>query len=340
MKRIMAVVISLILLFSITGCSTDAFKAYREAREKTSGITQGHLIQEIIIENKYNTEGLSDEDIKELSYFNQIQSKMDIVFKEDKENTKIISRNYFNLGGLGFDSAFYKDKERMYIKTPILGKYVVLDEFLENGEKIDIFGDRDNEGNQFEEQIISKIGEIWVGVLKEKDVVSGKKTLLSTEDGEVKATEFSIDPSEEQIKELMKEVATLLSANEEFKQMIALVYGNNKEEKIETESIFQDFINKIDDINVSGFKYTGYIDIDGYITQEEISLIISNEKAKSKEIKESNISIKIKNLSIEREQAFDFPDLNENNTLDIEYLKGGMPFMLEGFFNKTEGGAK
>lgn len=338
MKRFIAIIISLTLLISITGCSADALKVYRDAQKKTSEIKQGHLIYEVIAESKYNTEGLDEEEIKQLNYFGKVESKMDIVFKEDGENTEIISRNYFNLGGLGFDSAFYKDNEKMYIKTPILGKYVVLSNSIEGINESKDYNVENNNEKEFMEKIFTTIGEKWVQVLKEKDVVSGKKTLLSTEDGEVKATEFSITPSEGQIKELLKEVFTLLSTNEEFMKAAALGFKTDEEYELETEKILEELQNKIMDISIYDFKYTGYIDIDGYITQEDISFKVSNENAKPKEISESNVNIHKKTLSIEKEQVFDFPQLNEENTLELENLNQGMPFMLEGMFNKSEGG--
>ncbi|MGF7059382.1 hypothetical protein [Brassicibacter mesophilus] len=330
-KNVLIISTLVLLVFVLSACGTEALQTYKDAVKNTNEIKQGQMSFELAIENEYNTEGLSVDAIRQLNYFKEIESKTSVVFKEESKDTKIMSRNYFNFGGMGFDSAFYKNEDTAFIKMPILGKYVVLDGF--NRE----FNSKENQNDDMMENAIDEIKNKWIKILNRKDVVSGNKTLLTTEDGEIKVTQFSINLTGEQIKQLINESLDIIVNNKGVNE-IANEVTDEEGNKLEVEKFINDLKDKMNDITIRDFKYTGYIDIDGYIIQEDIELIADFDNAESGEVLSTDLKMQMKHWNIEKEQKFEFPELTKDNTLDQESFDQGMPFMFDDLINKNDGG--
>lgn len=87
--------------FKLTACNTDNLAEYKKALEKTEQITKGQFSAELSMEMDYNTDGLTSEEMKNLSYFKNMEGSFNAV--HDDEAEKAIFRNYMSFGGLGFD---------------------------------------------------------------------------------------------------------------------------------------------------------------------------------------------------------------------------------------------
>jgi len=114
----------------------------------------------------FNTEGLTPEEIKDLNYFKNFEIKFNLTFYDVLKNT--IGRSYFNFGGLGFDAVFYNDGEKSFIKMPIIGKYMVLDEKLMENYRVD----KDVENKEKEcisEKTIEELKNKWIAMIKKDD---------------------------------------------------------------------------------------------------------------------------------------------------------------------------
>ena len=59
------------------------------------------------------------------------------------------------------------------------------------------------------------VGKQWLHMLQEENVFKGKKHVLSSSDGDVKATRFSIVLTEEQIQQLLFLIADRIEENEQ-----------------------------------------------------------------------------------------------------------------------------
>ena len=186
---------------------------------------------------------------------------------------------------------------------------------------------------------IDEIKNKWLEILNKKDVVSGNKTLLTTEDGEIKVTQFSINLTGEQIKQLLNESLDIIVKDKSVDELAKGVTDENGN-KIEFEKLVNNLKNKMNDTTIRDFKYTGYIDIDGYIIQENIELIADFDNVESGKILSTDLKMQIKHWSIEKEQKFEFPELTKDNILEQESIDQGMPFMFENFINKNDGGEK
>ncbi len=339
-KKIIVLFMVLVLLVTLMSCSKDYLQEYKDAEQKTSQIQKGQESIEFKVENEFNSEGLTLEKIKSLNYFKTIDMELQITY-DDIQN-KVIARNYSNFGGMGFDSVFYKNRDKMFLKMPMIGKY--LD--LENME----INTSDNEENgqvkSFDEykdyvskEDIKKIQEKWNQILNEDDVLKGESTVLSTPDGEIKTTHFMIDLSEEQIKELVDFSVDIFLSKESFEELITIQNNNLSKEEINTA--YKQMKNNINKINFNDFSSDIYIDIDGYIIREDISCNIEFKDEDNNKLNSTKFSLEINRWSIEKDQQFNFPILTEENTLNNDNLNQGVPFMFEGVLDtKIEEGGK
>lgn len=323
MKKIILSMLIIALIFSIVGCSKNDLEAYKEASKKTNGIKKGQTSFDLNIENQFNTRGLTEEEIKKLSYFKKIELKIDLKF--DEEQDKLISRNYYNFSGMGFDSTLYVDNEKVFIKMPMLGKYLVLEDEIVNSQL------EDKEYQHILKDTFNKINNSWLNVLEKDDVFLGENTVMSTPDGEVKATRFTIKLTNEQLKELINNTVNVLAEDVSFNNILREIIIT-KGEEVNTKEIYKRVKESLNKSTINEFEYETYVDIDGYIIQEDIRVIVEYENSTDGSINKQIIDIKAKNWNIEKEQEFNFPEIDEENILEMKNMGEGLPFIFDDMF--------
>ena len=332
MKRFLLIIIALMLAVSFAGCSADSLGDYKKAADKTDQIKKGQTAGEFSVEVDFNTDGMTEEQIKELNYFKNMKGSFNIAFDDDTEQG--VFRNYLNFGGLGFDFDMFVNKEEVFMKLPVIGKYMRLEDMqapmLRSQEALDI-------------QIISRetqkgISEKWLGMLKQEDIFRGKDIVLTTPDGEVKTTEYTIKLNDSQIKSLAADSLDMLSRDEKLKENYEEYIKKNVEMMEDTsfEKLFEDVKNNMKDYTVEGFSYTAHVDIDGYIVSERIEVSLKVNDAKPATATRLSYKLDIKNWDINKDQRFEFPVLTEENTLDMEEMDKSMPFMMEDLFRNKD----
>ena len=329
----------LILLMLFTSCNTNSLVEYKKASEKTEQIIKGQTAGEYSMTTEINPDGLTTEEIKELNYIKDMDGSFSVVFDDDAEKT--IIRSYMNFGGLGYDFDVYINGEEISMKLPVVGKYLRIDEeMISEGEEYY------DEGNQIiSEESMKEFAKRWINLMNEEDVFKGKNIVLTTPDGEVKTTEYTIKLSDEQIKTLLKESAQILSKDENLK----LFYEKNinaSVEKIEDEleqktgelekKPFKEFLNDIvssaENFIVENFSYTALVDIDGYIVNEIIDISLKAIDTEKEGIIGINYKLDIKTWDINKEQKFEFPTLTDENTIKTDEMKENMPSGIEDYF--------
>ena len=226
----------------LTSCNTTNLAEYKKAAEKTEQISKGQTAGEYSMTTEINPDGLTAEEIKELNYIKDMNGSFSVVFDDDAEKT--IIRSYMNFGGLGYDFEVYANGEEVSIKLPVVGKYLRIDEeMISEGEE---YYDK---GNQIiSEESMKEFAKMWINLMNEEDVFKGKNIVLTTPDGEVKTTEYTIKLSDEQIKTLLREGVQILSKDEALR----LFYENNISTniaKMEDESEEKTFEQFLDDIS-------------------------------------------------------------------------------------------
>jgi len=331
-KKLMIAILALVLAAALIGCSFDNLEGYKKAVEKTDQIKKGRTEGEFSLVMDFNTTGMTEEQIKELNYFKNIKGSFNVAFDDELE--KGIFRYYLSLGGLGFDLDLFVNGEEIFMKLPVIGKYMRLNEMKKN------MADKQAEG---ESEVISgetqdAINEKWLGLLKREDIFKGKDTVLTTPDGEVKTTEYTIRLNDEQIKSLAEYSMDLLSKDKKLEENYEKYIRKNVEFLKDTplEKLLSDMKENIKKYTVESFGYTAYVDIDGYIVNETVGITLEVDNAEPASVTRLSYELDIKNWDINKEQEFDFPALTDENTVDTENMEQNMPFKIEVLFNKKD----
>ncbi len=356
----------LVLLMLITACNTTNLAEYKKAAEKTEQITRGQTAGEYTMTTEINPDGLTAEEIRELNYIKDMDGSFNVVFDDAAEKT--IIRSYMNFGGLGYDFDVYVNGEEVSIKLPVVGKYLRIDE--------EMFSEGDNyydaENQIISEETMKEFTKMWLSLMNEDDVFKGKNIILTTPDGEVKTTEYTIKLSDEQIKTLLKESTQILSEDENlrlfyennistnigrieselqqktgeseektFEQFLDDIASNSPSTKKEDESeektfeqFLSDIINSAEKFKVENFSYTAHVDIDGYIVNEIIDISLKTIDTEKEGIIGINYYLDIKVWDINKEQKFDFPILTDENTIKPDEMKENVPAGIENYFSK------
>ncbi len=331
MRKIIIAILALMLAISLSGCSLDSLGDYKKAVEKTDRIKKGHTSGEFLLAMDFNTEGMTGEQIRELNYFKDMKGSFDVAY--DDEAKKGIFRNYLNFGGLGFDFDLFLDGEKAFMKLPVIGKYMRIDELQpqmlqQPEEKIEPVSD----------ETIKAINEKWLGMLKQEDIFLGKNIVLTTPDGEVKTTEYTIKLEDEQIKSLGEYALDMLSKDEKLKESYEEYIRKHVKDLKDTpvEKLLADMKESMREYTVESFSYTAYVDIDGYIVNEMLSISLKANSVKPATVAGIDYKLDIKNWDINREQSFEFPVLTGENTLDMDKLDENMPLLLEDMFRNKD----
>ncbi|MGD9568097.1 MAG: hypothetical protein AB7V48_07185 [Sedimentibacter sp.] len=333
MKKIIAIILALMLVLSLAACNTDNLAEYKKALEKTDQITKGQFSADLSMVMDYNTDDMTAEEIKDLSYYKDMSGSFNVVYDDEAEKT--ILRNYMNFGGLGFDFDMYIDGEEMVMKLPVVGKYIKMNELNELNE-LDEMNTANIDEESYDQTIISDetmkaIADKWVSLMKEDDVFKGKDIILTTPDGEVKTTEYTITLSDEQIRTLVKESLPVIAKDESLKKFYGeYVTFNVNEEEITFENMIESIEENIENYMIENFKYTALVDIDGYIVSENITYSIKSTK-QDLILRGMDFNLDIKTWDINKEQNFEFPVLTDENTVKTDVMEE-MPDLMKDLF--------
>lgn len=299
-KKVVTLIVGVLLLsLVLVGCGEKSYETYEEAVEKTENIRQGKMQIDGHYSIDFNEDALTDAEFKEASQFSEFSVTGTGIYDKD-----INSMNFFanlEIGNMGFDLEYYDDQGEKYIKIPFIGKYIALNNIESMMEDMDAndLSENFNIPMEFNEEIIDEIAQLWSTSIKEENVFKGEDILLTTPDGDVKVTEYSIEFSDAQLKELIKETV--------------LIYD---------ESIDLSFMEEFE---FETFKYLTYVDIDGYIIEEHFEMVYLVPAYEA--VEQVNFSLDFTNYDIDEKQSIDIPEITEDNLIEIDNLES---FMEEG----------
>jgi len=297
-KKYLKIFVVLLVFILVVGCSDQSYEEYQKAVEKTENLESGKYSIEIEYQTNFNEEELSVEEFKELSNFSNLKFSGVNVFNHQNKSMGF----YGNLegGNLALDLEYFQEGEKKYLKIPILGKYLDLnDSNIEQLSQEMSFDVNENMDININEEAFDKIGNLWTEAIQEENVFKGKKSLLETPDGDVKVTEYTIEFSDELLKELIKETVLILDVSESVELMNRMT--------------------------IDTFNYTAFVDIDGFIIKENFVMDYSIEDIA--EVDSGHFKFEIVNYEINKAQDIKIPEIKDTMLLDLNKIDD----FLEGF---------
>lgn len=317
----------MVVLLTLTACATDDLGNYKKAIEKTGEIDKGRMNLSIRTTLDFNKEGLSDREIRDLSYFDEMEFALDVQYDKSSEKEKVIAKSYYNFGGMGFDMSFYFNEDEAYMKMPIIDKYMSLKDFetKEYENKFDC---------ETYDKVLQPLLNKWNELLREENVFKGKKTYVLTSEGQIKTTTYTIEASEEQLKALGDELIRVVKEEGVIDSLIQESMNNNNFsgiEEIDSEEVIRHMEAYIERMVLDSFKGTAYVDFDGRLIKEVYEVSINWKDAKKGEPISVNVKYENTYNHLGEEQVFEFPKIKADQWIDFEYLDQES-FFPEGIF--------
>ena len=144
--------------------------------------------------------------------------------------------------------------------------------------------------------------------------------MISTADGDVKVTRFSIELTDEQIQHGLALIADLIEENEDE----ILASGFFRESSQENgHQLIQEVAESVRTVRFEEFAYTTDIDIDGYVIQSEFSGIL---KVGDGEDGITRVSVQTLNWGFDQEPEFSIPTPDADEWADQEDLEANAFF--------------
>lgn len=303
MKKVLVIVITIIVAGMLSACSTKGLEAYNNAVTKTNSEKMGKTFFDITVNMDFNTDGLTLEETRELNHFKEMVYQ--ITNQYDITKDKIATDIYMNLGGIGMDSNYYRDGDKEFIRIPVLRKYVNIKEKKEEAV------------NNHYETSFSDISSKWLELLGEDDVVKGEDTIIDTEEGKVKAKAVTITIKDEQLKAFSEEVIRIITETGMMDDFVFVTDGD-----WDKDEVVQSIYDSMERITFESFEAKAYIDFDGYLIKEDMTIGISMKDPKKGEPRSIKISYEERHWDIGKEQIMDIPEINEEDIIEMDELKG------------------
>ena len=261
MKRLLFLLLASALFLS--GCSGDALTGYTKAAQKTGSIPNGKFQIKTSVDMDFNLDNLTVEEIKDIKYLEHMDFNCEVTYADNKDHKKALAQCYGNVGGLGIDAEIYVNGDHVDLYLPMLGGYLNLtdaayQEKLNASEKF---------GELFEPMI-----DKFLELLTTKDIMKGKRTYITTEDGQIKTTVYTIQMNEEQILSLVDETARIMESEN---INVCELFGMD----IEINEVTEAMQNWKKYFILSGFSSTAYVDFDGRLVMQDYELDITFKNA-------------------------------------------------------------
>lgn len=318
MKKYLMLLLILVLSLSLVACSGSDLENYRLAMEKTDNLTKASESMEIKVEAGYNTHGLDEDLLRVLESFQNMTFTLKGGF--DKAQNKSMKSGYLNFGDFGYDFNVYEIEDKTYIEPFFLN--------LKDHRYIEVsMEDFEKPEDNLSMGMLEKISDKWNEIINEENVIKGEKVLITTDDGEVKSSEFTINLNDEQLKEFLLYVIELVEENDEYlnimgqttyiKDEVELTEKEKEEIYKEAFEGLKDFLRTSENLNLF---YKAYIDVDNYVVQEDVRFSMDNDNPSPGELINFEFTMTNKYWNIDKDQELDFSLPSPGNSIKMDDL--------------------
>lgn len=307
MKKLLTIILSLILILSLTGCSKEALAGYTDALELTNSIESGKKNIDFTMDMDFNIENLNADQVQEIKKLEHIKFSLEILYDKTADN-KMIAKLNFGVAGMSIDATIYREGDKVYMYVPVLGGYVDLSAYAASDKKADL-----EQGSQ----ILKLFSDKWKDLLTQEDVMKNNNTYIQTDDGQIKTKVYSVNMNDTQIKELMKAVSPDLIDFLISNGQISSSDNLNKDQLISK-------INKVlESITIDNFSTVANVDFDGRLVKQDTQIKLGFPDAKQAQPESISIGLTITNSGLGEKQDMEFPKIADN-----EWLSGDIGSLL------------
>jgi hypothetical protein len=247
----------------------------------------------------FSLDQLTVDEIKSVENLEHMDFTTSVTY--DKTERKTIAQNYGNIGGVGIDSTLYVDKSNVDLYLPILNGYYNLN----NSEK-----QSEYEASAKFAKIFDPILTKFVDLLTKEDIMKGKRTYITTADGQIKTTVYTVTMNENQLKQLMEEFIQLIEKEDiDFGQILDIDMGDI--------DVPKEMSKWIDSFTLTSFSSTAYVDFDGRLVKQELTAELAfREDGSSKGPDKLKVSEMITFSGLGEKQDMEFPEITQDMYLE------------------------
>lgn len=322
MKKNKVLAIGLIIIMTITlliGCGKkDPKEIIEEVVENSTKIQTAE--QNVEMNINLNIPSKDPMTAIMLQMLNNIKLDMHIV--TDDENMQSLSDMTLNLGGMAYNIKAYSTKENVIMKLPMIPQYVVQEQTINLNDK---------EGLN---DITNKLTEAMLDSIKDENIkINGEKT-ISTPEGDVKVKELVMSFSNDEAKEVMKEIVNIMFENEEMSKLLEENIKKNLELKGETvtdekvqirlketkENFKNGFTNFEQELTIDKLNVVYLVDKNNTARGSEFEISISGRNEETGQDILIDLNGKSKIWNINKKVKIEIPEINKENSIKMQDL--------------------
>ena len=325
-KMSVMTVVGIMALSVGTGCSTDAYTSYKAATEKTESAESGVYSLHFNLENTFDTTDATEEELKLINYLKSIAVQTTTTIDSKKES--LISEVFASVGGIGFDFTFYKQKDAMYLKYPVMKKYIDLKAMQTQ------FGEGSATPMNFSisPETQEALKALWGNLATKENVKRGEKTGVSLRGGTVKATQYIITIEGETLKKTMIESVKLLAKDPQLTEQLSKTMAlESKGQSRTKETINIKDINSVvkafETLEIDEVTMEALVDSDGYVVREKIDVAYHNTNS-AIQPSQTRFSLKMTNTELNQPVEIVMPKWTPENVYTKEELNKDIPALF------------
>jgi len=322
MRKIILILFVFVIVATVTtGCSQKSdYQIFKEALERTEAVEKGKAQLELDMKIEFNKEGLSEDETEFMEFLEEFKLSLKDEFNREKKES--LKKIFIQTKDMGFDAKVYIKDKTMYIITPIIPKILVVEDnrLAESNSKKTF-----KEGTVYQyfpklsENSIKQLKKLWNDLYNEENVSSLKNIVLDTPEGKAKARKFEIKLKDEQLKPAIKKVMEIILMDEQFRKGLAEVMESSG--AVSVEEILQHNMKAIDQATINNFNQHAYIDRDNYVIEETVNMDMTFPFSKPGTPRNYHFEMKIKRWDLNKEPEIYFPEVTQENSINLEELK-------------------
>ncbi len=314
MKKCIIIICLIVTVLSVGCVSQNEYEVFQEAIKKTGAIEKGRSKLNFQLNMKFNEKELPQEIIKKLNNYKNIKVNIDAQFNKKNSCNKF----FIETEALGLDTKLYSKEGLKYVVTSLMPKIIIIEDKEKNDPQ-----SLSKEMNKLN----SELENTWNNLYNRENVNFVDNTILNTPQGNIEAKEYIVKLNDEQIKAAVCKSIEIFFRNEKIiKEINKIEMSEDKnfnleEIEIEKEKILNSVQKSFKQFLINDFTQKLYINKDNYIVGENLIIDMKFNNAQPGSPQNINFEMEMKRWDINRDQEIYFPEVNKENSIQLNELK-------------------